>query len=146
AIEFGIQPMLFKDASGSPLYAPYGLSIAIPAMMIGHLTFAGFAEAIISSGVVAYLQRTETSLLKITAPNALFDSTIAVKQSGWQATRPLWLGLALLMLLTPLGLLAAGTAWGEWGVEDYTNAETRQRIEQTSGSQPAPNKPPAGLE
>ena len=44
AIEFGIQPMLFHDASGAPLYAPYPLSISIPAMMLGHLTFAGLAE------------------------------------------------------------------------------------------------------
>ncbi|HEU5015384.1 MAG TPA: cobalt transporter CbiM, partial [Roseiflexaceae bacterium] len=44
AIEFGIQPELFKDASGAPLYAPYPLSVAIPAMLIGHLTIAGLAE------------------------------------------------------------------------------------------------------
>ncbi len=30
SIEFGIQPMLFQDASGAPLYAPYPLSIAVP--------------------------------------------------------------------------------------------------------------------
>ena len=41
AIELGIQPMLFHDATGAPLYAPYPLRIAIPAMMIGHLTIAG---------------------------------------------------------------------------------------------------------
>ena len=41
AIEFGIQPMFFRDATGAPLYAPYPLSVTIPAMMIGHLTFAG---------------------------------------------------------------------------------------------------------
>src|SRR2546423_7537634 len=57
AVEFGIQPMLFHDASGAPLYAPYPLSISIPAMMLGHLTFAGLAESIVSAGVVGYLQR-----------------------------------------------------------------------------------------
>ncbi len=56
AIEFGIQPMLYHDATGAPLYAPYPLHIAIPAMMIGHLTIAGLAEMVISAGVVAYLQ------------------------------------------------------------------------------------------
>lgn len=30
----------------------------------------------------------------------------------------LWIGLLILMILTPLGLLAAGTAWGEWGTEE----------------------------
>jgi len=30
----------------------------------------------------------------------------------------LWVGLLVLALLTPLGLLAAGTAWGEWGADE----------------------------
>jgi len=32
--EFGLQPLLFKAADGSPLYAPYPLSVSIPAMVI----------------------------------------------------------------------------------------------------------------
>ena len=63
ACELGIQPLFFKDASGAPLYAPYALHVAIPAMMIGHLTFAGLAEFFVSGGVVAYLQRTNPALL-----------------------------------------------------------------------------------
>jgi hypothetical protein len=30
----------------------------------------------------------------------------------------LWIGLLVLALLTPLGLLASGTAWGEWGADE----------------------------
>jgi len=30
----------------------------------------------------------------------------------------LWIGLGLLILLTPLGLLARGTTWGEWAGEE----------------------------
>ncbi len=67
AFEFGIQPMLFHDAHGTPLYAPYPLSVAIPAMMIGHLTFAGLAEAVITAGVVAYLQAADPALLRSTS-------------------------------------------------------------------------------
>ena len=63
ACELGIQPLFFKDASGTPLYAPYALHIAIPAMMLGHLTFAGMAELFVSGGVVAYLQKTNPALL-----------------------------------------------------------------------------------
>jgi hypothetical protein len=33
-------------------------------------------------------------------------------------TRRYWLILLAMALLTPLGLLADGTAWGEWGAED----------------------------
>src|SRR5438067_3585680 len=70
AIEFGIQPLLFREASGVPLYAPYPLSVSIPAMMIGHLTFAGFAEFIVSAGAVRYVQQVDPSLLRLTAPDA----------------------------------------------------------------------------
>ena len=54
--------MFYRDASGAPLYCPYPLSIAIPAMMIGHLSIAGLAEFIISAGVVAFLQQSDPVL------------------------------------------------------------------------------------
>jgi cobalt/nickel transport system permease protein len=149
AIEFGIQPMLFKDAAGTPLYAPYPLSIAVPAMMLGHLTFAGLAELVISGGVVAYLQRSNPSLLKLTAAGAMCaDEGIREnhRMRGWKATRPLWLALAILMILTPLGLLATGLAWGEWRAQDFGNPDARARIAAASENQAAPTRPPRGLE
>ena len=144
SIEFGVQPLLFHDASGAPLYAPYPLHIAIPAMMIGHLTFAGLAELIVTGGVVAYLQRSDSSLLKLTAPDA--PNLNAAPVSGWRTTRPLWIGIAALMILTPLGLLAAGTAWGEWSSEDFANPQVREQIANASQNQSPPTAPPQGLE
>jgi len=141
AIEFGIQPIFFHDASGAPLYAPYPLSIAVPAMMLGHVTFAGFAELVITAGLVAYLQRHDVDLLKATAPGA--GKAMA---GSWQSTRRLWAGLAALMIASPLGLLAAGTAWGEWGVEAFQNAEARAEIAAASHNVAPPNGVPAGLE
>ncbi|MBV9769043.1 MAG: cobalt transporter CbiM, partial [Bryobacterales bacterium] len=94
AIEFGIQPALFHDTSGAPLYAPYGLDISIPAMLIGHLTFAGLAEFVISSGIVAWLQRVDSGLLRLTAPDAPdLDSPAAPQDSRvlWPTARKLWL-------------------------------------------------------
>lgn len=149
AIEFGLQPALFKDVTGAPLYCPYPLHIAIPAMMIGHLTFAGLAELIVSGGVVAYLQRTDPSLLKLTAPNARdADESMeeVARRGGWRATRPLWVGLALLMVLTPLDLLAAGTAWGEWAPEDFKDPALRQEMAATSRNYAPPSQTPQGLE
>ncbi len=144
AIEFGVQPLLFHDASGAPLYAPYPLHIAIPAMMLGHLTFAGLAELIVTGGVVAYLQKSDASLLKMTAPNAPYEPGEQI--SGWRATRPLWIGLAALMILTPLGLLAAGTAWGEWSAADFNDPAMRQEIQNVSHDYAPPTAAPAGLE
>ena len=34
------------------------------------------------------------------------------------AFKPLYILMAVLIVLTPLGLLATGTAWGEWGVDE----------------------------
>jgi cobalt/nickel transport system permease protein len=145
AIEFGIQPLLYHDASGAPLYAPYPLHIAIPAMMIGHLTIAGLAEMVVSAGVVAYLQRAEPSLLLSTAPGAVNDSNLSRPSSGWSATKPLWAALAILMILTPLGILAAGSAWGEWTPQDFTNQTSRNQIAASSGRQLPPAEAPAGM-
>ena len=147
ACELGIQPLFFKDASGSPLYAPYPLHIAIPAMMIGHLTFAGLAEFFVSAGVVAYLQRANPALLGHSfSGKAQEASPQSTSGAGWGATRPLWVRLALLMLLTPLGVLAAGTAWGEWSARDFSSSEMRQKIASASSGILLPARPPQGLE
>jgi cobalt/nickel transport system permease protein len=106
AVEFGIQPTLFHDASGAPLYAPYPLNISIPAMMLGHLTFAGLAELIVSAGVVGYLQRASPEILQSAVGHG-------------KPAKGLWVGVALLAALTPLGILAGGGAWGEWKVENF---------------------------
>ena len=65
AVEFGIQPALFHTANGTPLYCPYSLSQAIPAMMLTHLTIAGVAEMVATGGVVAFLQRSMPSLMRL---------------------------------------------------------------------------------
>jgi cobalt/nickel transport system permease protein len=148
AIELGIQPLLFHDATGAPLYAPYPLQIAIPAMLAGHLTIAGIAEAVISGGVVAYLQKADPGLLKLTAPRAARDvdqAEPAVVATGWRRTRALWAGVALLMIASPLGLLAAGIAWSEWGIDDFQDATARAQIARTSGNVAPPAVVPHGM-
>jgi cobalt/nickel transport system permease protein len=147
--EFGVQPLLFHDASGAPLYAPYPLSVAIPAMMLAHLTLAGAAEAILTGGIVAYLQRANPALLQSTAMSANAPAPAAdqvAAAGGWRGTRPLWVGLGVLMVLSPLGLVASGVAWGEWGTDDLTNPDVRQQITQASGNIAPPEHVPEGLE
>jgi cobalt/nickel transport system permease protein len=147
ALEFGIQPMLFHDARGVPLYAPYSLSVAIPAMMIGHLAVAGVAEAVIAVGLVAYLQAADPGLLQAT-------SDLAGTAELSQATPPgkslpkLWITVALLMLLTPLGILVGGTAWGEWSVKDLASSGSHTATAASLRNQPVPvaDPAPAGLQ
>ena len=65
AVELGLQPLLFAAADGTPLYAPFTLAQTLPAMMFGHLTVGGFAEAAVTALVIAYLQRSNLPLLQL---------------------------------------------------------------------------------
>jgi cobalt/nickel transport system permease protein len=103
AIEFGIQPSIAADAAGLPLYCPYPLSIAIPAMMIPHLLLAGFAEAAFSVGIYSFVKRV---------------SPVSIREEGKSGGKLVYIFIAALIMLVPLGLLAQGTAWGEWGAEE----------------------------
>jgi cobalt/nickel transport system permease protein len=116
AVEFGLQPLLFKAADGSPLYAPYPLSVAIPAMLIPHMLVASVIEGVLTALVVAYLQRSNPVVLETAA-----QPVLAAQAGSFQKLRWLWVGLAVLVVASPMGLLAPGTAWGEWGAEELTN-------------------------
>jgi cobalt/nickel transport system permease protein len=109
-IELGIQPTLFHAIDGTPLYAPYDLSVALPAMLIGHLLIAGPVEALVTGLIFVYLQRTHPSLIRA-------DGQKKNEGKLWL----LWGALGLIATITPLGLLASGTAWGEWGVEELSD-------------------------
>jgi cobalt/nickel transport system permease protein len=64
-IEFGIQPMIASGHDGHPLYAPYPLSIAVPAMAIEHLILFGLVEALVTALIIKYLQKADPSMLAI---------------------------------------------------------------------------------
>jgi cobalt/nickel transport system permease protein len=120
-IQFGLQPLLAHTASGQPLYAPYPLRVAVPAMALEHLLFFGWVEAIVTMGIVAVFAKQDSALLEMKP---------ASKPLRW-----LWTGFAVLLLLTPIGVLAPGTAWGEWGAEELkaTLGFVPQGLEQAGG-------------
>jgi len=113
ATELGLQPLLFRDAAGHALYFPYDLSVAIPAMMLGHLTIAGAVEAIVTGFVFAWLARTNPELIQTER-----DANAAAPRA---LSRWVWGALIALVALTPIGLLAPGTAWGEWSRGELQN-------------------------
>lgn len=108
ALEFGIQPLLFHDAAGHALYCPYPVSVSVPAMMVGHLTLWGAAEVLFTVGILAYLRGT--------APDFGIETTGNFSSSS----KPAAMLLGILAIATPLGLIAEGDAWGEWGSDTLT--------------------------
>lgn len=111
-VEFGLQPLLFKAADGSPLYAPYPLSVAIPAMVIPHALVASVVEGVLTALVLAYLQRSNVGVLEAAEKPSALNDVGTLQKLRW-----LWVGLVVLIVASPLGLLAPGTAWGEWGTQ-----------------------------
>ena len=111
AVEFGLQPTLFHAADGTPLYAPFDLSQTIPAMAFAHLTIAGFVEFALTVGVVAYLQRANLPLLRINHSGTA--ETDAELEHRPISLRWAFYALGAMVLLSPLGLLAPGGAFGE---------------------------------
>ncbi|CDF57487.1 cobalt transporter CbiM [Thermobrachium celere] len=105
AIEFGIQPYLFKASDGTPLYCPYGLDVSIPAMMLSHLLVAGVVEGAVS--LLIYKAAKQIDLVKIYEDDE--------KTKGMNKV---YIFIAILIALSPLGLIAQGTAWGEWGLDE----------------------------
>jgi cobalt/nickel transport system permease protein len=63
-IEFGLQPLLHHTANGQSLYCPYGLNVAIPAMLGEHMLVFGWIEVIVTALVVKYLQKQSPELLE----------------------------------------------------------------------------------
>ncbi|MDO4479318.1 MAG: cobalt transporter CbiM [Lachnospiraceae bacterium] len=110
AIEFGIQPYLFTNAAGEALYCPYPLSVSIPAMMLGHITIFGLAEMIFTTAILAFVLKTSPGM---------------VREETNTSRKPVIVLMLALIAAVPLGLLAEGTAWGEWATEEIAEVVSR---------------------
>jgi cobalt/nickel transport system permease protein len=64
-IEFGIQPIIAQGADGRPLYAPYPLSIAVPAMALEHLLLFSIIEGAITLLLFKYFLKNESGLIYV---------------------------------------------------------------------------------
>jgi cobalt/nickel transport system permease protein len=114
AIEFGIQPGLFHTASGAPLYSPYVLSQTIPAMALAHLTIAGAVEAVLTAGVLGYLARADVRRLVANHPGVPVTAQDSEPHPTRLSPGRVAAGfIAVMAVLTPVGLLAPGGAFGE---------------------------------
>ena len=112
AIELGIQPIIATQG-GEPLYNPYGLAVTIPAMMATHLTIAGAVEVFFTYVIYRFVKQV--------APHELYTPTSVNTTSFVKKIRYV---LIALVVLSPLGLLAEGTAFGEWSADELAEMMT----------------------
>ncbi len=64
AIEIGLQPVLERSPDGQPLYSPYSINIALPAMLIPHLLIVGVIEGLFTALFIKYLRRNYPEVFK----------------------------------------------------------------------------------
>lgn len=102
----GLQPLLFHDAAGRALYFPFGWSVTVPAIVNTHLLIAGPVEAVVTAFAFAFLVK---NFPELTARR--------VQTRPQQNRRRALLALACIAALTPVGLIASGSAWGEWDID-----------------------------
>jgi len=104
ALELGVQPALASGPDGVALYAPFGLGVTVPAMVLPHIFIFGPIEALGTALVVSYAYK--SGMMRVP------------EESPQVRTGRLWAALGALVMLTPLGLISAFPAWGEWGTEE----------------------------
>jgi cobalt/nickel transport system permease protein len=129
-IELGVQPALFNDG-GRPLYSPYDLSVAVPAMLLAHMFGASIVEGVITALGLAYVQQHHPEYLTSVRSYAAGAATLVM---GTARPRPLWqlLGGGLVSLAALLfvgGLLTGGgdlsRAFGaDWSSVDWPGVAT----------------------
>jgi cobalt/nickel transport system permease protein len=68
-IEFGLQPLIASGADGRPLYAPYPLSVALPAMALEHLLLFSIIEGAITVLLFKYFFKQEPGLVYAFSPS-----------------------------------------------------------------------------
>lgn len=107
-LELGLQPLLFSE-NGHALYSPYGLSEAIPAMLLSHVLGASIVEGLVTALGVAYLQKNHPEYLT-SLKNIVTGSNVP---EGQATRRPIWqtgllTALVGLVVLLVFGLITGG--------------------------------------
>jgi cobalt/nickel transport system permease protein len=62
-VEFGVQPLIAHGPGGRPLYSPYPLSVALPAMALDHMLVFGVVEGIITVLLFRYFMKHEPGMV-----------------------------------------------------------------------------------
>lgn len=119
-MELGIQPHI-ASTNGVPDYSPYGLSTAIPSMLLAHMVGASFVEAAITALAVAYLQTAFPEVLLRQK-----DRTADV-QARVRSLNP-WVPVGAFLTLALAAMFIAGLIKGhgdldQWAGLDWTTVD-----------------------
>jgi cobalt/nickel transport system permease protein len=106
-IELGLQPTLF-NADGRPLYSPYGLEVAVPAMLLAHMFGASLVEGIITAFGFAYLQQHHAEYL-VAMRSVVAGASV---ETGQTRSRPVWQLVGGGLAVLAVALLVAGWITG----------------------------------
>jgi cobalt/nickel transport system permease protein len=130
-IELGLQPMLFNE-NGHPIYSPYDLSAAVPAMLLAHMLGASVVEGLITALGIAYLQKSHPEYL--TARSLRAAVTGVDVPEGTATGRPIWQTFAAIIVGGTILLFLAGLVTGggdpsrlfgaDWSGVDWASVAT----------------------
>ncbi len=135
-IELGVEPLLFSQ-NGHALYSPYGLTEAIPAMLIAHMFGASIVEALVTALGVAWIQGRHPEYLLgggVQAQAALDELEAAAEPEPAAPPRPLWQTATVLIAISLAVIAAAGLMTGggdparafgaDWAAVDWASVAT----------------------
>ena len=130
-IELGLQPLLF-NADGRPLYSPYGLEVAVPAMLLAHAFGASVVEGLITGLGMAYIQQHHPEYLTGTIDQIAGGAAVEIGPAP--TPRPLWqlVGGGIVALVVVLLLFGLATGGGDpshmfgadWSQVDWASVAT----------------------
>jgi cobalt/nickel transport system permease protein len=81
ALELGLQPLI-HGSSASTGYFPYSLRVALPAVMLPHLTLVGLLEAGVAALVIAFLRKSKVQMISQTKLTVLFIAAVLLFQTS----------------------------------------------------------------
>ena len=95
--------------------------------MGGHLTIFGIAEVVFTVLILAFCDRVGAADFTVDSGRSVRTASAGsplrgVRKDSASGGRKLGVLIAVLIIFTPVGLLAEGTAWGEWSTEEVASA------------------------
>ena len=114
--------------SADALYQRFGRSAVLPLPAVrgysGHVgpayAVAGVIEGVATAAIYGFIKKTAPSI--IVGPEAVDGQLAADGTAKKTSLIPTLILVAVLVVATPLGLLATGDAWGEWDAEGAATA------------------------